>query len=77
MSTHWSTRVDGLWDTLKTLPADDFVASMRALVAERGDSDPEAPFHLGSAFDSTGATAPSAAHAEVPRLAWRLWPRTV
>ena len=52
----WEQRTAALWAAFDHLPADDFLAAMDALVAERPADDPVGLFERGSAFDSTGHT---------------------
>ena len=53
----WDKRVADLWDRFETTPADDFLAAMGTLAAERPHRDARALFELGSAHDSTGYEA--------------------
>jgi hypothetical protein len=53
-TTDWEERLAALWSSLDQRSGDDFLAAMRALVAERPADDAAALFELASAHDSTG-----------------------
>jgi tetratricopeptide (TPR) repeat protein len=61
MNADWQLRVDALWADLHHMEHGAFLTAMQALANERGENVPEAQFHLGSAFDSTGAPTEAAA----------------
>jgi tetratricopeptide (TPR) repeat protein len=50
----WQRRVDALWASFDDHDADEFLAAMAQLAAERGPDDPVALYEHGGAFDSTG-----------------------
>jgi hypothetical protein len=58
----WQQRMDDLWAGFDAHAPDDFVAAVRALVAERPEGDTLASYWMGSAYDSTGHEAEAAVH---------------
>jgi hypothetical protein len=53
----WDARVAAFWATADDERADEAVAGMRALVAERPADDPRALYELASAHDFVGREA--------------------
>jgi tetratricopeptide (TPR) repeat protein len=60
----WSERVASVWADFDSVDAETFLASMRALVAERPADDAVAHLELAGAFDSTGHEAQAAGEYE-------------
>jgi hypothetical protein len=53
----WDERVDAVWAAAAEWSEDDVLAAVFELAAERPDSDPDALFERGSAYDYVGREA--------------------
>jgi tetratricopeptide (TPR) repeat protein len=60
MEESWEGRIAAAWAGLETLDPEAFIATVRALAAERPARDAAALFELASACDSTGREAEAA-----------------
>lgn len=58
----WDERVADYWATVDLSDREGAVARMKALTSERPETDPDAHFELGGAYDSTGYEAETQHH---------------